>query len=649
MRVPRPAMRPARRVGALLATVVLAARLASAPLGPPVVVAGGWILLPAPAQTVTDDVVTGTNPGTTGDGGAVAGPLTPAVSSVAPPAVRRSRGSRGVTRPGTAEQRRNTAIVVGVGRSMGLPDRALQIALATALQESGLRNLHYGDRDSQGLFQQRPSMGWGTPAQVTTPSYAARKFFHALVAVRGWQKMALTDAAQLVQRSATPRAYARWESLAAALLTDVTATSAPAAAPVPTVPVPAAPAPRAVSSPRLTAAQLRPLAATKPAVSTPVRLIRLPSRKVPPPIPAVLELVPARELRPARIPIRPAGPTPVATGSGPANEPASERALSLVPPSRHTPPIGPEPRTTTPVLTAETPVVISHPVLPVRRNAGTSSNAGLSGNSPRVGGSVSGVGQQLGFTHPLARDIEDFLTDLSTAGAAYQTIRAYRGDLIGLARHFYGQLSELSEHPIREYLAQLSGLAASTRKRKRAALASLCTWAMRQDRITVNPMDTIDTITVARPLPRPVVAGHIQKVFAAICTRYPRTAVALDRLRDRVLFETVHVCGASAAEVCGLYVEDLVLDGGEEQVQIRGKDGTVRTVRLADRGYVHLLTLYLSRAGYTRGPLFRASINGAGGPLSYDAAHHRWNRYRAAAGVDVTIHQLRRHRHRMTT
>jgi integrase/recombinase XerD len=75
--------------------------------------------------------------------------------------------------------------------------------------------------------------------------------------------------------------------------------------------------------------------------------------------------------------------------------------------------------------------------------------------------------------------------------------------------------------------------------------------------------------------------------------------------------------------------------------RIHGKGGSVRTVLLDDRGYVALLKLYLARAGYTAGPLFRASINGRGGPLSYDAAHHRWQSYCAQAGVEIDIHQLR--------
>ena len=90
-----------------------------------------------------------------------------------------------------------------------------------------------------------------------------------------------------------------------------------------------------------------------------------------------------------------------------------------------------------------------------------------------------------------------------------------------------------------------------------------------------------------------------------------------------------------------MHVEDLDLRLDDEHARVHGKGGTVRTVLLDDRGYVALLKLYLARSGYTSGPLFRASVNGSGGPLSYDAAHSRWEKYCAVAGVGIGIHQLR--------
>ncbi|MBV1855031.1 hypothetical protein [Catellatospora tritici] len=122
----------------------------------------------------------------------------------------------------TAEQKANAEAIIKVGQEMKLPPRAWVIAVATAAQESTLNNLgHLGDQndhDSLGLFQQRPSAGWGSPDQLTDPEYAARAFYEGLVNVPGWQDMALTDAAQAVQVSAFPYHYAKWEKLAANLV-----------------------------------------------------------------------------------------------------------------------------------------------------------------------------------------------------------------------------------------------------------------------------------------------------------------------------------------------------------------------------------------------------------------------------------------------
>jgi murein DD-endopeptidase MepM/ murein hydrolase activator NlpD len=121
------------------------------------------------------------------------------------------------------EQRKNAGTILSVAVQLKIPPKGQAIAIATAMQESGLRNLNYGDRDSLGLFQQRPSAGWGTPAQVTTPDYAAKAFFGGptsptrntgLLGIPHWQEMDLTVAAQTVQRSAFPTAYAKWEGLA---------------------------------------------------------------------------------------------------------------------------------------------------------------------------------------------------------------------------------------------------------------------------------------------------------------------------------------------------------------------------------------------------------------------------------------------------
>ncbi|MEU9003838.1 hypothetical protein ACFWBI_33900 [Streptomyces sp. NPDC059982] len=111
----------------------------------------------------------------------------------------------------TPEQASNAATIAAVGISKGLPDRAVTIALATAMQESALRNLDHGDRDSLGLFQQRPSQGWGTPAQIMDPVYSAGIFYDRLAEIKGYTRLPLTVAAQRVQLSGFPQAYAKHE------------------------------------------------------------------------------------------------------------------------------------------------------------------------------------------------------------------------------------------------------------------------------------------------------------------------------------------------------------------------------------------------------------------------------------------------------
>ncbi|MFE2639358.1 C40 family peptidase [Streptomyces scopuliridis] len=116
-----------------------------------------------------------------------------------------------------AEQVPNAKTIQATGVAMNVPAGGQIMALATALQESGLRNLTYGDRDSLGLFQQRPSQGWGTANEILDPVHSSTMFYEALEKVSGWQSLSVTQAAQAVQRSGFPEAYAKWEPLATAL------------------------------------------------------------------------------------------------------------------------------------------------------------------------------------------------------------------------------------------------------------------------------------------------------------------------------------------------------------------------------------------------------------------------------------------------
>ncbi|MFD3499633.1 heavy metal transporter [Streptomyces sp. NPDC058676] len=130
--------------------------------------------------------------------------------------------SDGATYEFTPEQAVNAATIAAVGTGRGMPERAVTIALATALQESALRNISHGDRDSLGLFQQRPSQGWGSPKEILDPTYAANVFYEHLAKVPDYTRLPLTVAAQKVQRSGYPTAYAKHEpdaTLLAAALT----------------------------------------------------------------------------------------------------------------------------------------------------------------------------------------------------------------------------------------------------------------------------------------------------------------------------------------------------------------------------------------------------------------------------------------------
>jgi hypothetical protein len=177
--------------------------------------------------------------GLTFAGGVVAGPATGALAAPSPaPAAAVVQADK----PGTdkliphgtqggqsrldlsEEQKANAKAITAATKKAGLDERAAVIAVGTSLQESKLENLgHLGkanDHDSQGLFQQRPSSGWGSPEQITNPEHATTAFLTGLKQVDGWHDMPLTDAAQKVQVSAYPDAYAQWEQQAADLVAD---------------------------------------------------------------------------------------------------------------------------------------------------------------------------------------------------------------------------------------------------------------------------------------------------------------------------------------------------------------------------------------------------------------------------------------------
>jgi hypothetical protein len=212
----------------------------------PAVYADPLVGEPQPDAVAAIDLATGRNraPVPTGDTPAVARTDAPASdSSSEKPDTRSERPISRSERPDTDRlvpygaqgaqsrvalddaQLANAQAIVETAKKTGVGERGAVIGVATALQESKLYNLgHLGavnDHDSQGLFQQRPSTGWGTPEQITDPDYASTAFFHALKNVPGWQEAPLTVAAQNVQVSAYPFAYAQWEEQAAEIVQQV--------------------------------------------------------------------------------------------------------------------------------------------------------------------------------------------------------------------------------------------------------------------------------------------------------------------------------------------------------------------------------------------------------------------------------------------
>jgi hypothetical protein len=153
------------------------------------------------------------------------GPKRSVTPAAPPPPPGCQAGTGGAAIPLDTEQAGIAATIAGIAARHRLPHRAITIALAAALQESQLQNLDYGDRDSVGVFQQRPSQGWGTTAQIEDPVYATTRFFAALVRLPGYTKMPVDQAAQDVQHSADGSAYEQWVWMATQLTGYFTGTS----------------------------------------------------------------------------------------------------------------------------------------------------------------------------------------------------------------------------------------------------------------------------------------------------------------------------------------------------------------------------------------------------------------------------------------
>ncbi|RZS44154.1 NlpC/P60 family protein [Herbihabitans rhizosphaerae] len=142
-------------------------------------------------------------------------------AAVGPATTTSAEGGAGAAANLNTDQRRIVQLIIDVGKQRQLPPRAWQVAIQAGMTESGLRNLNYGDRDSLGIFQMRPSMGWGSVAEVTDPVYQVNKFYNVLQTVSGWEQQRPGESAQDVERSAFPDRYHRWESMASHLIGNI--------------------------------------------------------------------------------------------------------------------------------------------------------------------------------------------------------------------------------------------------------------------------------------------------------------------------------------------------------------------------------------------------------------------------------------------
>ena len=243
-----------------------------------------------------------------------------------------------------------------------------------------------------------------------------------------------------------------------------------------------------------------------------------------------------------------------------------------------------------------------------------------------------GASASLSQERTLEALIADFLTDLAHANRSVHTRRAYASDLADLLRFHDGSASSITPDILRSFFATIAHLAAASRARKEASIASFLAWAYRHELIPADPIRRVDRVHLDPPVPRGLRTGEVAAILAAIPAQ---------RRRDRLLFRLIAELGLRVGEALSLQVEAVDLTRDDEHVSVLGKGGRRRTVLIDGDGLVVLLRAYLRHTGYRHGPLFRAEKNGRGGPLRYQSAHEHWVRYCAAAGVDATLHQLR--------
>lgn len=271
-----------------------------------------------------------------------------------------------------------------------------------------------------------------------------------------------------------------------------------------------------------------------------------------------------------------------------------------------------------------TAVITGKPGLEGRRRASVAAEA--TGNVSYLS-QVAPLAPSLGSEQAVAA----FLADFEQAGRSANTIRAYRGDLALLTARV-PHLVELDAGALRDLFLSFGHLAATTRARRQASVASFTGWAFREGLLPADPMGRVARVRQEPPLPRGLTPAQTLGLLEAI----PR-----HRLRDRLLFRLLATTGLRIGEALGLHVEDCHLERDDERLSVLGKGGRRRTVLLDDREAVRLLHRHLRERGYKHGPIFRAERGNPITALRYSSAQARFAQYAAAAGVTASIHDLR--------
>ena len=232
---------------------------------------------------------------------------------------------------------------------------------------------------------------------------------------------------------------------------------------------------------------------------------------------------------------------------------------------------------------------------------------------------------------------EQFLGSLRSRQVPTNTLKAYASDLRCFARAVPPDLAAVDVGAIRRFLAA-GAVAASTRRRRHAALRSFYRWLVREELVEANPMERVDAIAAPTRLPRPLPASQSEAILAAI----PTTAT-----RDRALFTLLYETGMRVGEALSIQRADVDLTPDDEKVRVLGKGQRERTVLLvAAPESVRLLRRHLRLSRITSGSVFRGDPNRGGTnlPMDYTTVRRAWLRYCKKAGVVATIHQLRHSR-----